>query len=67
MLNHREQTEIERYMQAGGGILLIQSDLEPAYQWPWYDERRLAFSTWQEVLVRKVSSEDERQHMNFDG
>lgn len=35
-LDYRQQTELERYVQAGGGILAINSALAPDFQWPWY-------------------------------
>ncbi len=35
-LDYRSQTELERYVQAGGAIVGIGTKLTPQYQWPWY-------------------------------
>lgn len=35
-LNFREATEVQRFMQAGGGFVGIHSAIEKNYQWLWY-------------------------------
>ena len=36
VLNDKQQTEFERYIQAGGGYLGIHSATDCEYDWPWY-------------------------------
>lgn len=36
VLNHVQQAEFERYIQAGGGFLGIHAAADCEYQWPWY-------------------------------
>lgn len=36
VLNHRQQADFERYIQAGGGYVGIHSASDTEYEWPWY-------------------------------
>lgn len=36
VLNHVQQAEFERYIQAGGGFLGVHAAADCEYQWPWY-------------------------------
>ena len=36
VLDHYQQTEFERYIQAGGGFVGIHSATDTEYEWPWY-------------------------------
>jgi cytochrome c len=38
ILNHRQQTEFERYIQAGGGFVGIHAAADTEYDWPWYNK-----------------------------
>jgi cytochrome c len=37
-LEVRQQNEIERFVQAGGGLAIIHSQPNTRYQWPWFNE-----------------------------
>ncbi|MFW5726309.1 MAG: PQQ-dependent sugar dehydrogenase [bacterium] len=37
-LNVRQMTDIERFVQAGGGYVGINAPIHARYTWPWYDE-----------------------------
>ncbi len=43
VLNGNQQTEFERYMQAGGGYLGIHAATDCEYDWPWYGRLAGAF------------------------
>jgi cytochrome c len=36
VLDHVQQAEFERYIQAGGGFMGIHAATDTEYQWPWY-------------------------------
>ncbi|AHM60579.1 cytochrome c class I [Flammeovirgaceae bacterium 311] len=36
VLNHQQQNEFERYIQAGGGYVGIHAAADTEYDWPWY-------------------------------
>lgn len=36
VLNHIQQADFERYIQAGGGFVGIHSATDTEYEWPWY-------------------------------
>lgn len=38
ILNHVQQTEFERYIQAGGGFVGIHAATDTEYEWPWYNK-----------------------------
>jgi cytochrome c len=37
VLDHRQQADFERYIQAGGGYVGIHSATDTEYDWPWYN------------------------------
>ena len=41
-LDYRQRTELERYVQAGGGLVLVGSTLEAQNPWPWQKELQTA-------------------------
>jgi cytochrome c len=43
VLNNNQQTEFERYIQAGGGYLGIHAATDCEYDWPWYGRLAGAF------------------------
>ncbi len=36
VLDHRQQADFERYIQAGGGFVGIHAAADTEYKWPWY-------------------------------
>ena len=38
ILNSHQQTDFERYIQAGGGFVGIHSATDTEYHWPWYNQ-----------------------------
>jgi cytochrome c len=38
VLNHYQQADFERYIQAGGGFVGIHAAADTEYDWPWYNE-----------------------------
>jgi cytochrome c len=38
VLNHYQQADFERYIQAGGGFVGIHAASDTEYDWPWYGE-----------------------------
>jgi cytochrome c len=36
VLDHRQQADFERYIQAGGGFIGVHSATDTEYHWPWY-------------------------------
>ncbi len=36
-LNVRQQTSVERFVQAGGGLISVASGIAARYTWPWYE------------------------------
>ncbi|HLO81934.1 MAG TPA: ThuA domain-containing protein, partial [Chitinophagaceae bacterium] len=43
VLDHVQQAELERYIQAGGGFMGIHAATDTEYQWPWYGKLVGAF------------------------
>ncbi len=37
-LDYKQQTSLERYVQAGGGLIGIGTDLHSRFNWPWYND-----------------------------
>jgi hypothetical protein len=37
-LDYRKQTDLERYVQAGGGVVGVGTDLATKFQWPWREK-----------------------------
>ena len=66
-LTIRQQTDLERYVQAGGGILAVATDLKPRHQWPWYDN---LIASAEGNQNNEISDEQEKNQFfqnNFDG
>lgn len=38
VLNHVQQAEMERFIQAGGGFVGIHAATDTEYEWPWYNK-----------------------------
>ena len=38
VLNNRQQSDFERYIQAGGGYVGIHAAADTEYEWPWYNK-----------------------------
>jgi cytochrome c len=38
VLNHVQQADFERYIQAGGGFVGIHAAADTEYNWPWYNK-----------------------------
>lgn len=38
VLNHIQQADFERYIQAGGGYVGIHAASDCEYEWPWYNK-----------------------------
>lgn len=36
ILNHEQQADFERYIQAGGGFVGVHAATDTEYEWPWY-------------------------------
>jgi hypothetical protein len=54
-----QQADLQRYVQAGGGLVSVGSPISSTYQWPWYHQlthRGKEGSKEGEVAVRKVST-----------
>ncbi len=73
-LNYKQQTDLERYVQAGGGIIGVNTMLEPAYQWPWHDRMITALAPADEhpVKVTQVNTQEKTEKQwqgshSFDG
>lgn len=62
-LNSRQQADLERYVQAGGGLLAVATRLEPLYQWPWH--KQLVSSAGQ--LLEEELPENTLIQQSFDG
>nr|WKN34759.1 PQQ-dependent sugar dehydrogenase [Tunicatimonas sp. TK19036] len=59
-LSYVQQTDLERFVQAGGGLVSVGTNLAPQYQWPWYQQLASQFGEEaEETLVQKVSTHDE--------
>lgn len=41
--NKQQQAEVQRYVQAGGGLILINPETNHQYYWPWLDGMSQAF------------------------
>ncbi len=38
VLDHNQQADFERYIQAGGGYVGVHAAADTEYQWPWYNQ-----------------------------
>ncbi|WPP51601.1 PQQ-dependent sugar dehydrogenase [Catalinimonas niigatensis] len=73
-LEYRHQTDLERYIQAGGGIISIGTDISPQYQWPWYQSLTSAWTEEaqdEKMMVTTISTQTEAPakpaRLSFDG
>ncbi|MFD3000160.1 ThuA domain-containing protein [Pontibacter toksunensis] len=66
VLNTRQQNEIERFVQAGGGFAGIHAAGSSQYQWPWYN-RMLGAAPEQQVDSLVTASEENMQLVGGEG
>jgi glucose/arabinose dehydrogenase/cytochrome c551/c552/type 1 glutamine amidotransferase len=60
LLNHVQQADFERYIQAGGGYVGIHAAADCEYQWPWYGKLAGAyFKTHPKVQPAKLTVHDQ--------
>ena len=64
-LNVRQQTDFERFVQAGGGYVGINATINTRYNWPWYEEllaetanTEVQNPEYQEMPVRLMSAKE---------
>ena len=43
--NNQQQVAVQRYVQAGGGLVLINPEINNQYYWPWLDQINVRFKT----------------------
>lgn len=69
LLNHRQRSELERYMQAGGGLLQISLPPPTEADWPWYTRLQEAGLKAQYVKSFQVPDKDQLRYWRtaFDG
>lgn len=59
VLNHYQQAEFERYIQAGGGFMGVHSATDCEYNWPWYGKLVGAyFKSHPKTQVAKLNVKD---------
>ena len=70
-LSYVQQTNLERFVQAGGGLVSVGTNLSPQDQWPWYQQLAEQFGEESDKsLLKQVSTHAEEQHTlgrEFDG
>ncbi len=74
-LGSPQQADVQRYVQAGGGLVSAGSPTASPYQWPWYyalTHRETDQPAGDAVAVRKVSTaaataQNQRQALEYDG
>ncbi len=74
--NYKQQADLERYIQAGGSLIAVDTDLHSKYKWPW-QEALLAEVRGQnmenQLAIRQVNAGEEAQQpipqgqYEFDG
>ncbi|MDH5598930.1 MAG: ThuA domain-containing protein, partial [Cyclobacteriaceae bacterium] len=58
VLNHYQQADFERYIQAGGGFVGIHSAADTEYHWPWYNKLVGAyFKSHPQIQEAKITKE----------
>ncbi|MEO1212756.1 MAG: PQQ-dependent sugar dehydrogenase [Bacteroidota bacterium] len=63
-----ELSMLERYVQSGGGIVLLNSRLEQNLTWPWYEEFKTSQTpTTNSVKVNDVAGPNEKEKQSYDG
>lgn len=60
-LDYLQQTALERYVQAGGALVGIGTNIKPEFQWPWHTALENALQSPQalDVPVNQVSDQTE--------
>ncbi|MFK7806940.1 MAG: ThuA domain-containing protein, partial [Saprospiraceae bacterium] len=62
VLDHIQQADFERYIQAGGGFIGIHSATDTEYHWPWYNKLVGAYFNGhpkiQEATLKTIQKED---------
>ncbi|UZR95361.1 PQQ-dependent sugar dehydrogenase [Chondrinema litorale] len=72
-LNAKQQNHLERYVQASGELILIGTNINPKYQWPWYDKlaSKINDNIQNPSVIRSVKTSigefDKNIQVNFDG
>ncbi|PSR54764.1 hypothetical protein AHMF7605_15250 [Adhaeribacter arboris] len=69
LLNYRQRTELERYIQAGGGLLQISLPPPSETDWPWYTRLQEAGLKVQYVKSFQVPDKNQLKYWRtpFDG
>lgn len=69
VLNFRQRSELERYVQAGGGFLQITPPPAAVFDWPWYTKLQEAGLKAQYVKSFQVNDKTQLRHWRtaFDG
>lgn len=63
-LDYKQQTEFERYIQAGGSVIVVDGDIEPEFQWPWYRRLQASLKTTHEELPAGTQMPSEGREQN---
>lgn len=50
--DYRQQTDLERFVQAGGGLVGIGTTMSPQYQWPWHTRLMSSLGNQEKVDVK---------------
>lgn len=65
-LNHRQQADVERYVQSGGGVVAVGA--QPARTWPWFNELTGARGTARTDSAQQASqTARSAERREFDG
>lgn len=68
LLNHAQQTSLQRYIQAGGGFMGVHGASGAEYNWPWYGKLVGArFESHPPELQKGLVSLTERDHLATKG
>ncbi len=66
----RQQADIQRYSQAGGGILHLNTTLNLPLTWPWYEKILHEVAQESETIatkVKKAGPDSDFRHLAYDG
>jgi len=62
------QTDIQRYVQAGGSLILINATINTPYTWPWYEQLVTLHDDSQEIVpVYDTKGKRFFSHVAYDG
>lgn len=73
VMDYKQQTDLERYIQAGGGVVGINTDIAPKYQWPWHNRLISAIEnqSHDRMMVAHASTSESKSYpqgsFTFDG